>query len=82
VNDAKLDSALRRALQGGDTMFTILVRFKPAPSVDDARALKLTLRGELATGRATRDLVEQLSDRDDVVSIALAVQPSATRKPS
>lgn len=79
MNSAKIDGELRRALKHGKGPFPILVRFRPPISDAEARALKLTGRGELRSGRATADQIEALSDRDDVVAVSLITQPTATK---
>jgi hypothetical protein len=58
--------------------FAILVRFTHPVSQADTGPLRLTAAGDMASGVATVDQIDKLTDRDDVMSVSLLQQPRAT----
>jgi hypothetical protein len=72
----KLDSSLKRAFSKKEPgPFAILVRFTHFVTQTDTGPLGLTAAGDMASGVATVDQIEKLTDRDDVMSVALLQQP-------
>jgi hypothetical protein len=80
MKSEKLDSALKRALKMDTPPFPILVRFTHEVTQNDTAPLGLTASGYLATGLATVDQIDKLTERDDVMSVALVQQPRTSRK--
>jgi hypothetical protein len=76
MNIEKLDSSLKRAFSKKESgPFAILVRFTHFVTQTDTASLGLTAAGDMASGVATVDQIEKLTDRDDVMSVALLQQP-------
>jgi hypothetical protein len=76
MSGSKLDHALQSALDGGAPgPFPIVVRFTHPVSQADTASLGLTAGGDMASGVATRDQIDALAARVDVVKITLVRQP-------